>query len=488
MASTRKGHEDENVLSQVVACLVSMGYQVSQYIMDAWSYGSKQQRSRIILVIAAPGLTPIVQPKHTHSLHSDDLKNISLGTLLNGEKFGQREHYPTPFPYVPAGAIDDGLPDIANGSVQTCVPFPDHRLTPLPLRNERALIERIPKYPAGSGYKEAFDLNLIPPSLQKSKKETGKAYRRIKKDGLVPTITTSIKLQDSRNGATLHWREDRSISIQEARRTQGYRDDEPIIGTLREQYAIVGNGVDRRVSFAMGLSLRQAVEESHLRGHSLDVSSDELWDLKNAEQRESDNELGEVIHVKAFTRPNQTQKCWNLTRPQSTAFAVRTNKEKAKASATEVSAPDVSANLGVQPATSSQSTALLPDALSNRVRKLSLSPLTSFTSSSTKSSSVVKRSRVEETTGNEVDRDIANAQQPSPRKRARSSSSSRASVSLADTTELRDGASGSGKARFTRHSGLSVEYVPKQWNKKPEMEQREEYQRLRDSQNHHRHG
>jgi len=52
----------QNVLSQVVACLISTGYQVNQYIMDTWSYGSSQHRSRLFMTVAAPGLDPIAQP------------------------------------------------------------------------------------------------------------------------------------------------------------------------------------------------------------------------------------------------------------------------------------------------------------------------------------------------------------------------------------------------------------------------------------------
>ncbi|RAR03204.1 S-adenosyl-L-methionine-dependent methyltransferase [Stemphylium lycopersici] len=129
MASTRTGHENENVLSQVVACLVSMGYQVNQYIMDAWSYGSAQQRSRLIITIAAPGLTPMTQQWHTHSRPYEETSGKSLGKLPNGERFGEREHYPTPFPYVHASTASFGLPEIGNSIVQTCVPYPDHRNT-----------------------------------------------------------------------------------------------------------------------------------------------------------------------------------------------------------------------------------------------------------------------------------------------------------------------------------------------------------------------
>ncbi|KAI4638879.1 hypothetical protein J4E93_009629 [Alternaria ventricosa] len=262
MASTRTGFEDQNVLSQVVASLVSMGYQCNQYIMDAWSYGSAQQRSRLILTIAAPGLEPIAQPWHTHARPYEETAGRSLGYLPNGQKFGEREHYPTPFPYVPAMSVDAGLPDIGNGIVQTCIPFPDHRLGQLPTRKQRALVRCIPRQPPGCGYKEADQRGLIPTSLRDPRTDIGKAYRRIKAAGLVPTITTNIVIRDSRNGATLHWDQHRSTSVLEARRTQGYMDEEPIIGSLPEQYKIVGNGVDRKVAFAMGLSLLQAVQKN----------------------------------------------------------------------------------------------------------------------------------------------------------------------------------------------------------------------------------
>ncbi|CAN9466232.1 unnamed protein product [Alternaria alternata] len=39
-------------------------------------------------------------------------------------------------------------------------------------------------------------------------------------------------------------------------------DQEPIIGSLIEQYKIVGNGVDRKVAFAIGLALLRAVQKN----------------------------------------------------------------------------------------------------------------------------------------------------------------------------------------------------------------------------------
>ncbi|ENI00095.1 hypothetical protein COCC4DRAFT_65820 [Bipolaris maydis ATCC 48331] len=257
-----------SALSQMVACLVSLGYQVSHYIMDSWNYGSAQRRSRAVVTIAAPGLQPIVQPYHTHSRSDEEVRSRSLGQLPNGEFCAGRQHYPTPFYHVPAETVSSGLPNIGYSTAQTCIPYPDHRIPNVPTRKDRALLDCIPKEPPGCGYKEAEDLGLIPLHLRR-KREIGKSYQRIKKDGLVPTITTGASISDSRNGAVMHWEEPRTISLQEARRAQGIPDAEPIIGTIRDQWRIAGNGVDRKVGFAIGLGLLQAVESNDLDTKSI---------------------------------------------------------------------------------------------------------------------------------------------------------------------------------------------------------------------------
>lgn len=259
MGHRRKGLEDQNVLSQLVACLVSMGYQVSQYIMDSWSYGSGQQRSRVFVTIAAPGLEPIKQPPHTHSLPLNNTASRSLGTLPNGQRFGQREWYTTPFQHVSAGAIIADLPNIGNANVQTCISHPDHRVSYPQRRSERALLACIPREPPGCGYKEALRFGVIPKDLLRPGKEHGQAYQRIAEAGLIPTICTTVSVRDSHNGACVHSTQDRPLTVLDARRAQGYLDKEPIIGNRAEQYKIAGNGVDRKCAFAEGVELREAV-------------------------------------------------------------------------------------------------------------------------------------------------------------------------------------------------------------------------------------
>jgi site-specific DNA-cytosine methylase len=420
MAHTRTGLEDQNVLSQLIACLVSLGYQVSQFIMDSWNYGSGQHRSRVFVAIAAPGLVPIIQPFHTHSRPIAEVSGRSLGKLPNGEQFGQRELYPTPFPYVTAGAITSDLPDIGNGVIQTCISHPDHRVSNPPGRVYRALLECIPHNPPGCGYKEAYHLGLIPSSLQKPGKEHGKAFQRVKELGLVPTITTNLSMQDSRNGANLHWSQNRSLTILDARRAQGYLDDEPIIGSLVEQYRIVGNGVDRMVAFANGLALRQAL----LSSTALTQDQGTIMNVDEEEDYLADV-MSDFIGIPALDGPSDTQD----TTPAACAAITRGVMDLCLRS------PSVHV---IIPARS-------------------------------------KRSREGDTAHLEYDVTACNAEEIKVNKRAKIGEVDQKSAPQTDVIKIEANPLLKDKKaitnmRSTRHSGLEVIFEPKQWNWRPERE------------------
>ncbi|KAH6851486.1 hypothetical protein BKA58DRAFT_395043 [Alternaria rosae] len=506
MASIRAGFEDQNVLSQVVASLVSMGYQCNQFIMDAWSYGSVQQRSRLILTIAAPGLEPIAQPWHTHARPYEETAGRSLGYLPNGQRFGEREHYPTPFPYVPAVTVDAGLPDIGNGIIQTCIPFPDHRLSQVPTRKQRALVRCIPRQPPGCDYKEADRRGLIPTSLRDPRTDIGKAYRRIKAAGLVPTITTNIVIRDSRNGATLHWDQHRSISVLEARRTQGYVDEEPIIGSLSEQYKIVGNGVDRKVAFAMGLSLLRAVQKNEsgftangttqISSEVIDITSDaetspiqksatkpkpqlNSHDVSAVRKEQLRRSSSPVVAIPGRGKTEGTTASMNSTPGPSRRNASISNGATSEFSQTpSISQPDASVTQ------TSGFFSRLSKSLAAGAGQLSLSSISDSSSAPTSSPAPVKRSREED-----EDPFAPESQSRSPRERPRkqprvSETPSAQDVIKSETEPRRRksvfshrsgsvSSTSSSKTRYTRNSGLSVEYVPKNWNKRAEVETRE---------------
>ncbi|USP80026.1 uncharacterized protein yc1106_07300 [Curvularia clavata] len=404
------------LLCQVVASLVSMGYQVKQFIMDSWSYGSPQHRSRLILTIAAPGLHPILQQRHTHSLPDKDFASRSLGRLPNGLPYGMRESYATPLRHVPAGTVSSGLPDIENSLVQACIPYPDHRVVKLPTWKERALLECIPRDPSGCGYQEAMDRGLVPLHLRNNRKKTDKSFRRIKKDGLVPTITTEANAANAIGSPVVHWEEPRSISLLEARRAQGIGDDEPIIGPLREQYKIAGNGVDRKVGFSIGLGLLYAQEKNELQFTPTDTA-------ERFHATANDDGHAECIPVydeeKINTVPSDRSDLFIPVPATSQASRKRTSS---------FIIPDCSPSPTKTEEPNAQTKEERPRS-DERLRK------------------IAKVSKASETARNSEH--VASSPIPSK-------DSTQSSVN-------------SKRTRYTRHSGLKVEFVPEHWNKRVEV-------------------
>lgn len=469
----------QNVLSQVVACLISTGYQVNQYIMDTWSYGSSQHRSRLFMTVAAPGLDPIAQPWHTHSRSHEQILGKSFGRLPNGQRFGEREYYPTPFPQLTAAALTSDVPDIGDGNVLTCIPFPDHCTVCPPGRSDRAILQCIP---SGSSYKGAFDLELIPSSLHKLGRENTKGYTRIKSSGLIPCITTGQSLQASQNGAIVHWSEDRPITLLEARRAQGWRDDEPIIGSIVEQYRIVGNGVDRKVSFALGLALRQVLDNNRrprLNSLPLQVPEEILVDVD--ETTDDTASLTSTIHVNVPVlqrgAPTSTNRRSHTYRDSSMASSMAGNAsdEPGLDGTNDVrdEAPEPDEHITL-PSTHVphrfRRRSRMPTTVSTGLEGFALrakSNLSIFTATATRG----KRGR---------DEHLDTANQPSSlgsefaRKRTKTESKTQSPTAEGSRpsigNKLGSVETASNDTRSTRHSGLVVLYEPKQWNRKPEHE------------------
>ncbi|KAF2848215.1 S-adenosyl-L-methionine-dependent methyltransferase [Plenodomus tracheiphilus IPT5] len=483
MASTRTVFGDKNVLSSVVACLVSMGYQVNQYIMDSWNYGSAQHRSRILLSIAAPGLTPISQPWHTHSRKYEDTRSKCLGMLPNGERLGEREYYPTPFMAPSAGQVTADLPDIGNANVHACIQFPDHRVTPLPTFKDRSLVKHIPKSPPGCGYREAVKLGLMPKILQRKKTEAGRPYNRVKEASLIPCITTKQRIADAFNGAAVHWAQDRPISIMEARRAQGYLDHEPIIGTLPQQFEIVGNGVDRMVSLAFGLSLRQTLRaESTNRAMLVTDTLVKRHFQQSRVVNESDDD-GYLTDVVSFAIDFEVEQD---VVPRTRAFepmVVIPAKPKAGVGSARLDQATAD-TAGKDHASKCRSidsrpgTAYVEQTLTQTFTTIG-TDFTVSTASFSRSASILlhtKRPRENDTSERNEGWTTASVPKVDKRKRTKTIVSPRSSSVLTDKStasqsqaDTRATSTSSTKSRRTRHSGLGVEFVPVNWNKKVEM-------------------
>ncbi|KAF7544335.1 hypothetical protein G7046_g9809 [Stylonectria norvegica] len=278
----KRANRDQDVFSQLICAVVGLGYQTQFFFLDASSCGASQRRSRVFLAFAAPGYTLPKRPLQTHS-HPPNTKAISLGNLPNGESMAERlMPEATPFKFVSGSEATADLPRIHDAKPDICVPFPDHRISLGITKQLRAKISLIPTRPWGSNFATAWygpgtstsairrpgsgtltaSERLVFPvdtgsSLSRTQRNSN-AYGRQFPHRLIETVVTSQSPSDAKNGRMLHWEEDRVLTIMEARRAQGFRDDDVLLGSPPDQYRIVGNSVAREVAVALGCVFREA--------------------------------------------------------------------------------------------------------------------------------------------------------------------------------------------------------------------------------------
>lgn len=274
---------DQDVFSQLVCAVVGLGYQTQFYFLDASACGSPQRRSRVFLVFAAPGCKLPQKPCQTHS-HPEGTRSLSLGRLPNEESMAEREmKSATPFKFVTAAEATADLPRIYDGKPDICIPHPDHRVCIGTTKMVRMEWYHIPNHPFGMNFARAWygmdRTKPVPGSGVMTQSERGfypagtnssvncvgpnsSAYGRQHPHRLIETIVTKQGPRDAKSGRQLHWREDRTLTLLEARRAQGFRDHEVLLGNKPEQYKIVGNSVAREVAVALGVAFREAWAET----------------------------------------------------------------------------------------------------------------------------------------------------------------------------------------------------------------------------------
>ena len=264
MAKCGVNGKTENVFAQVICALVGMGYQVRPSTLDAWSFGSPQSRTRLFISIAAPGLTPLTDPPQSHS-HPGGIPGRSLGKTANGLPLGSRYWDLTPFEYVTIGEATRDLPVNADAKT-TSISFPDHRVTRSFSALNQTKISCVPRFPRGMSFVKAARRGLMPPPQMEGfdsqhklrTSAVSRSWQRVNPEALISTVTTCCQPEDGISGSWVHWNENRTISVMEVRRAQGFPDHEVIVGSPTMQWKIIGNSVARPVALALGMSLRAA--------------------------------------------------------------------------------------------------------------------------------------------------------------------------------------------------------------------------------------
>lgn len=259
---------EQNVLTQILAALVALGYQVQQFIGDAWSHGSPQRRSRVFIVARAPGLKPLEALPISHD-HPPNTRVLAKGLVKTsaGVLVCTRRNDYAPFPHVSAQQAAADLPDIGDSIPQICPQFADHRTPTDEGLNSRQRIARVPVHPYGMGLEKSIEKDIITSGeakawFQKRSRmkylKHDKAYTRISPTGLFPTFVTDLHIRCAKNGDSLHWEQPRSLTIMEVKRAFGYHDDDVLVGVRSDQMRILGNSVDRNAAFVLGLAIKES--------------------------------------------------------------------------------------------------------------------------------------------------------------------------------------------------------------------------------------
>ncbi|KIV82936.1 hypothetical protein PV11_05001 [Exophiala sideris] len=241
-------HGRPSACAQAISYLVALGYQVRKMLCTVSHLGGASSRPRIIIIAAAPG---VILPDAIPQTHSDNGSSIALRTS------GQ--------------AISD-LPELHNDTIINIMD-PDH----IPLHrlkvefsqgvNFRNLVQQIPTEPSGMSLGETYRAGGLLPSQRDwyenlddfKHQKSSKCLTRINRDKPFRTVCTVIAPMDSVSGGeVIHPFENRTISLKEARRAMDVPDRFLLVGSVRQQFEMLGNGVP----WVLGAAIGRAVGKS----------------------------------------------------------------------------------------------------------------------------------------------------------------------------------------------------------------------------------
>ncbi|MDR7033257.1 DNA cytosine methyltransferase [Mesorhizobium sp. BE184] len=243
---------DGSVIQEIRTELKTLGYECVVKVLSAEEFGTPQVRRRVFIVGSRVGSPAEMIPAATHrSASKPGVKSDSNGKRLKRLVTVQN-------------AIGD-LPSIPNGGGELV----SHRGSTKPFsgfqresrKGTRKLfnhvchgltkvnLQRIIHVPEGGNWRD-IPRDLLPAGMQRARlSDHTKRYGRLAKEGLASTILTKC---DPHWGAYIHPTQDRTISVREAARLQGFPDCFLFAGSsLGRHYEQVGNAVPVPVAEAV---------------------------------------------------------------------------------------------------------------------------------------------------------------------------------------------------------------------------------------------
>lgn len=228
-------------------CLQSAGYDADAQVLCANQFGLPQLRRRAFIAAFRKDL----------KITTIDFPSVRFAPLqtareVNAAVRGDEDAFFSP-PFISAEEAIGDLPRLRPGEEKiyyACSPFSDYqaarRLGCTVLANHSArfhaggfIQNKIKRIPEGGSNQDLDGRSRF--DRGRKIKYLSQAYGRLHRHGIAQTITAHFSNPGS--GRFLHYRDDRSITIREAARFQGFDDRFAFSGTMEEQQRQVGNAV-----------------------------------------------------------------------------------------------------------------------------------------------------------------------------------------------------------------------------------------------------
>jgi DNA (cytosine-5)-methyltransferase 1 len=253
-------------LQAILAGLTAIGYTASCAELLAAQYGAPQMRWRLIVVAWRNDM----DVDHGYGFPEPALGADRIGALLpnctitheQAKNFVTTRDAIGDLPPVDAGE------EVAEYAGKPNSPYQESMRQGLTTelynhyaaRLSQANLDRLSFLKPGQDWRD-LPFDLLPPGMQRAlRKDHTRRYRRMTWDGIPRSIIT--RFRDPKTGEYTHPDQDRTITIREAARLQGFPDRFVFHGTRSSQYEQVGNAVPVQLAQAIGGELRRCLDGS----------------------------------------------------------------------------------------------------------------------------------------------------------------------------------------------------------------------------------
>jgi DNA (cytosine-5)-methyltransferase 1 len=253
-------------LRAILQGLDEAGYDAACAELLAAQYGAPQMRWRLIIIgwrkdLGIPAGYGFPQPTAGQSAIGDLLPNVTIPQW-------QLDGFVTT-----AQAISD-LPPVEAGEEATKYVGPptspyqelmraglgDELSNHYAARLSEANLTRLRHIKPGQDWRD-LPYELLPAGMQRAlRKDHTRRYRRMTWDGIPRSVIT--RFRDPKSGEYTHPEQNRTITIREAARLQGFPDSFTFYGDRSSQYDQVGNAVPAQLAEAIGTEVRRCLEGS----------------------------------------------------------------------------------------------------------------------------------------------------------------------------------------------------------------------------------